>query len=109
MQRAFVMSSTLWKRPAISLASGSTGRHCRFSSLPRIGSLQAAQTIRLFSHQSKNADKVKILFFGSDSFSVPHLEALIAEKGNCIDIAFLVRYHLQPSGCPLKAHQISIR
>lgn len=80
MQRAFVMSSTLWKRPAISLASGSTGRHCRFSSLPRIGSLQAAQTIRLFSHQSKNADKVKILFFGSDSFSVPHLEALIAEK-----------------------------
>ncbi|KAG0216821.1 hypothetical protein BGX33_012041 [Mortierella sp. NVP41] len=28
----------------------------------------------------KDQDKVKILFFGSDSFSVPHLEALIEEK-----------------------------
>ncbi|KAF9986593.1 hypothetical protein BGZ65_007021 [Modicella reniformis] len=33
-----------------------------------------------YSFQSQECEKVKILFFGSDSFSVPHLEALIAEK-----------------------------
>ncbi|KAF9375116.1 hypothetical protein CPC16_000897, partial [Podila verticillata] len=31
-------------------------------------------------HSEDKDDKIKVLFFGSDSFSVPHLEALIQEK-----------------------------
>ena len=38
-------------------------------------------TARAKEHDHQDPKKVKILFFGSDSFSVPHLEALLAEKG----------------------------
>ncbi|KAF9195443.1 hypothetical protein BGZ51_000017 [Haplosporangium sp. Z 767] len=41
------------------------------------------QFVRPFSvstNHYKDQDKVKVLFFGSDSFSVPHLQALITEK-----------------------------
>ncbi|KAF8945464.1 hypothetical protein BGZ47_002611 [Haplosporangium gracile] len=51
---------------------------------PSFNSVRMPQNmIRSFSVsnvQTKDQDKVKVLFFGSDSFSVPHLEALIQEK-----------------------------
>ncbi|KAF9907023.1 hypothetical protein BX616_000547, partial [Lobosporangium transversale] len=39
-----------------------------------------AFSVSALRRQKENQNKVKVLFFGSDSFSVPHLEALIAEK-----------------------------
>ncbi|KAF9963796.1 hypothetical protein BGZ70_007174 [Mortierella alpina] len=54
--------------------------------LERIGSAVAPRKLilsRSFTLSGRSClenNKVKVLFFGSDSFSVPHLEALIAEK-----------------------------
>lgn len=53
---------------------------------------QGTRSFTATSRQSKDKeDKIKVLFFGSDSFSVPHLEALIQEKSMWIDgsISFL--------------------
>ncbi|KAG0326913.1 hypothetical protein BGZ99_008822 [Dissophora globulifera] len=63
MSRLVTLSCTLARRP-LSLLT------------PHIKARPFSLSTRLY----KESDKVKILFFGSDSFSVPHLEALIAEK-----------------------------
>ncbi|KAF9328072.1 hypothetical protein BG006_008675 [Podila minutissima] len=48
---------------------------------PPSSSPSGTRSFTATSRQSKDEEgKIKVLFFGSDSFSVPHLEALIQEK-----------------------------
>ncbi|KAH7044763.1 formyl transferase [Linnemannia elongata] len=59
-------------------AAAKAGWTSSFNSLRM--SQNASRPFSVSTLQNKDQDKVKILFFGSDSFSVPHLEALIQEK-----------------------------
>ncbi|KAG0259691.1 hypothetical protein BGZ95_004610 [Linnemannia exigua] len=79
MSRSLLLT---WARCRNQTSLFATAKNSGWSSF---NSLRLSQnTTRFFGvstlHYKDQQDKVKILFFGSDSFSVPHLEALIQEK-----------------------------
>ncbi|KAF9358418.1 hypothetical protein BGX26_001820 [Mortierella sp. AD094] len=80
MSRPFVHTWGHCVRVAVASTKGPGSRSCTLVHSALTGSRRFARLSSLSTFHHKEHDKLKILFFGSDSFSVPHLEALIKEK-----------------------------